>query len=315
MGGENTTHELLRRRSASDAALAPLALLWRQTHQLSHPGASSAFVRSFSPAPRFASTAVRVPEEFLKYDRWRRTRACTSFRGSTHCAIEWDEWVMATALLSPAHTVLELGARYGTTSCVLAAATNNSGHVVSVEPDVSVYDDLLHNRDSHACNFHVALGTLGPKRQRINPRYMSGYGRTTQGVSADELASDSFDFRELERRIGGRFNAALVDCEGCIDGVLESGLLAQLELLLMEEDGEYRTSSAHRQAYSRVHDELRRNGFERVWHSHDTAAPGQAWSERIEHSAWTRGVTSESNVLCHQAAARYQYSAAQLKCF
>ena len=60
-------------------------------------------------------------------------------KGRIRCGIEWDEWVLVEALVSPSHTVLELGARFGTTSCALARATGNSGRVVAVEPDASVW--------------------------------------------------------------------------------------------------------------------------------------------------------------------------------
>ena len=33
---------------------------------------------------------------------------------------EWDQWVQSRALLEHEHAVIEFGARYGTTSCVLA---------------------------------------------------------------------------------------------------------------------------------------------------------------------------------------------------
>lgn len=71
---------------------------------------------------------------------------------------------MVNALITPAHSVIEFGARYGTTSCMLAAATLNSGRVAVVEPDLSAHRDLLHNRGTHRCNFHAVLGTVSPSR-------------------------------------------------------------------------------------------------------------------------------------------------------
>jgi len=43
------------------------------------------------------------------------------------CGIELDEWIMVDALVTPKHSVIEFGARFGTTSCRLARATRNSG--------------------------------------------------------------------------------------------------------------------------------------------------------------------------------------------
>lgn len=102
----------------------------------------------------------------------RNYAPCTTFRGATHCAMEWDIWVIVRALVTPAHAVIEYGARYGTSSCVLAEATANSGRVVSVEPDTSAHADLLHNRQAHRCNFHIVLGTVA-----AHPLAHTGHGK------------------------------------------------------------------------------------------------------------------------------------------
>ena len=64
---------------------------------------------------------------------FRAHKRCKTFVGmqQPNCGIEWDEWMMVRALVRPHHRVLELGARYGTTSCALARATQNSGRVVA----------------------------------------------------------------------------------------------------------------------------------------------------------------------------------------
>ena len=81
-----------------------------------------------------------------------------------NCGIEVDEWVAVEALVTPNQTVLELGARYGTTSCWLSHATNNSGRVVSVEPDVRAHGLLQHNRRQHRCNFGIVRGTIAMEK-------------------------------------------------------------------------------------------------------------------------------------------------------
>lgn len=53
---------------------------------------------------------------------------------------------MVRALMDRHSVVLEFGARFGTTSRVLAEVTGQSGNVVSVEVDSAVYGDLHHNR-------------------------------------------------------------------------------------------------------------------------------------------------------------------------
>ena len=42
-------------------------------------------------------------------------------------------------LIQPSDTVLEVGSRYGTTTCEVAVRQKNSGRVVAVEPDHTVW--------------------------------------------------------------------------------------------------------------------------------------------------------------------------------
>ena len=42
-------------------------------------------------------------------------------------------------LIQPTDSVLEVGSRYGTTTCEVAVRQNNSGKLISVEPDHRVW--------------------------------------------------------------------------------------------------------------------------------------------------------------------------------
>ncbi len=55
-----------------------------------------------------------------------KDKPCTTYQGALQCFVEHDEWIMADAFVNPSHTIIEFGARYGTTSCRLARLTNNS---------------------------------------------------------------------------------------------------------------------------------------------------------------------------------------------
>ena len=101
------------------------------------------------PAPQFPSAAAQAPFDVEpRSDIHQRRLPCRSFRGphTMRCGLEFDEWIMARALVRPTDTVVEFGARYGTTSCALAAATNNSGRLLAVEPDPEALPYLLANR-------------------------------------------------------------------------------------------------------------------------------------------------------------------------
>merc|ERR1719386_243670 len=61
------------------------------------------------------------------------------------CHIEFNSRDMVRKWLPSNATVLEVGARYGSVSCVIAAMQHQSGKVVCVEPDVTVWDALNTN--------------------------------------------------------------------------------------------------------------------------------------------------------------------------
>ena len=257
----------------------------------------------FHASPRFAQPASAPPEsegadppsvDALRFS-WRFApnfikRPCKSFEGAFFCGMEWDEWQMVNALVHSQATVLELGARFGTTSCVLARRTANSGFVVSVEPDHTVHARLLRNRQRHNCSFHAMLGVVGRPGSVVLSRDLAKrhYARQTRPATTADggRALPAIPFEELERRIGRRFDTLLLDCEGCIEHFLTgrtSRLLAQVSLVLLEEDAPDEVD------YRKWHARLRAEGLQRIWRSRDTFEPLANWSRNVTHSAWRRG--------------------------
>ena len=102
--------------------------------------------------------------------------------------------------------------------------------------------------------------------------------------------------------MGSRFNAALIDCGGCIDTVWGTGLFQQLELVLIEEDPPGKS-------YAPWHVRLADAGFERIWYAHDTFSP--SW--RLMHAAWQRRGGPPAPT-CEQYARANNYSAHELNC-
>ena len=198
----------------------------------------------------------------------------------------------------------------GTTSCVLAEMTANTGEVISVEPDHRVHRHLLNNRRSHNCSFHAWLGTFGTQ-----PLVFGGFnGLLTHGAwrpdfettyipatiqSARWAAPNVRNVHELEAATGVRINAVLVDCEGCIEHVLDTDLPGQVELLLMEEDGFWAPERRHK--YAHFHERLRGLGLERFWR-------WQGRNSSEEHSAWRRRGTMLEAPSCSEYIARMGYT-------
>lgn len=195
--------------------------------------------------------------------------------------VEWDEWVLVEALITPESRVLEFGARYGTTSCVLSRASGNAGHVVSVEVDATVKRYLLANREYYECNFHVFIGSVSEVPLEIE--YNLDYATKSRAAApGSTTALPHIPFHHLQERVGYEFNTLLIDCEGCASHVLTSAILKQVQLVIIEHDGD---PNGHPAVFKSFQD----HGFECIWKIHDTYDPSQEWSRNLVHSAWRKG--------------------------
>lgn len=247
----------------------------------------------------------------------RKNETCRKFRGppSMKCGIEWDEWTMVRALVRPEHTVLELGARFGTTSCALAAATNNSGRVVAVEPDPAALPYLLDNRRRQQCNFAVLHGAIGTRPILFGQSAGDGYGTQTAPAPSRRTRTPRIvptNLSDIEAAIGSRVDTLLIDCEGCIAHALSSELLRRLRLVLWEEDGP--SAVDNRRWYRR----LVAYGFQLHWRIRDTFDPRQTWSRHAVHSAWLRPSAAGGRAVlpptCPEYKAAHHLDDAALRC-
>ena len=203
--------------------------------------------------------------------------------------------------------------RYGTTSCALAKATGNTGRVVAVEPDPAAQSHLVANLRRNGCSVGVVRGTVGASSPLAFVPSWS-YASYTRPAGPGEAAVPNFGLAALEARLGARFDAVLLDCEGCIraffGGADGRALLAgeQLRLILMEEDGHPAQVKYYPTWYAR----LGRHGFRRVWQSHDTY--NASWSRTLVHSAWARGPLAPGSLTCPELAARDGLARHELAC-
>ena len=133
--------------------------------------------------------------------------------GVFECKIEWDEWMLVNAFIQPGDVVIEFGARFGTTSCMISRQVGEFGHVISVEPDISVHGYLLKNRYEHSCNYHAVLGVVSKE-----PIFMGNYNHYAQMTKLDGKGPGlpRIDVPEIQNVIGSRINVALIDCEGIV---------------------------------------------------------------------------------------------------
>ena len=170
----------------------------------------------FHPAPRLPVASAIWPQELEPHVCHDKNASCRIFSGPAEmkCGIEWDEWMLVRALVRPNDTVLELGARFGTTSCALAAATRNSGKVVAVEPDASVIHHLLQNQ--RRCAFAALHGAVGEKPLAfLRSPIPDGYSSTTSTawVRGRSVRVPMMTVSDLEARISAKFDVALIDAK------------------------------------------------------------------------------------------------------
>lgn len=140
--------------------------------------------------------------------------------------------------------VLELGARYGTTTCAIACTLKNSGKVVAVEPDRGVWEYLRENVKSHSCASTVFFGAVSDVPLAV---LNQGYGtRTLKPLNATKevitAASSHMMLHQLHKVMDMQFTVLLIDCEGCITHLLPDNLqrlahlLRRVRVILLEGD-------------------------------------------------------------------------------
>eukprot|EP00449_Zooxanthella_nutricula_P021042 CAMPEP_0198535526 /NCGR_PEP_ID=MMETSP1462-20131121/39754_1 /TAXON_ID=1333877 /ORGANISM="Brandtodinium nutriculum, Strain RCC3387" /LENGTH=308 /DNA_ID=CAMNT_0044265465 /DNA_START=107 /DNA_END=1030 /DNA_ORIENTATION=+ len=203
----------------------------------------------------------------------------TEHGGHASCRIEQPEHELVQRWLPHDATVLELGARYGTTSCEIAYKTKNSGRLLAVEPDALVWSALEKNRASHNCNFHIHHGLLDSRLNRSTARVSkteASYATYAKVVGPGESSAVSqeisvLSFEDAQTKYGLCFDTLLIDCEGCILDFLEAnpGVMHGIKLILIEGDkGDYDQNKRNnsRVDYNILEKQLQAQGFKVVEH-------------------------------------------------
>lgn len=223
--------------------------------------------------------------------------------GDFNPMIERPEWELVRKWVPANASVLEIGGRYGTTTCEIAKQLRNSGRIVTVEPDAKAWPDLEHNIKANNCRARVLKGVVNAKPIHLTH---SGYaGRTWAANSGDkaECKKDCanvavFRLDQVEEASGLKFDTLLIDCEGCAQDMMEElkpKLTDQIKLILVEAD--FPTTEKrliHPMDYLKFFDLLGQHGFEKVDQFNDcdkqrTGAEQAEWcAETIDHYAFRR---------------------------
>jgi len=171
-----------------------------------------------------------------------------------HLNIERDEQLQAEKYLTSECVVLELGARYGTVSCIINKKVGSN--MVVVEPDVRVHDALEQNMKANGCDFNIVKGVISRVPLELTEiNSYDGYGATT--VKSEVSSIPNFTLEEIESKYNLVFNTLVADCEGFLEQFLDENtkLYNQLSLILFEKDYPNKCN------YEKIENTLRANGF------------------------------------------------------
>jgi len=226
---------------------------------------------------------------------------CGSFVGKDFdCYIESPEHELVRKWIPANATVMEFGARFGTTTCELAKKLGNSGRLVTVEPDPYVWSWLESNVKSHNCHAHVLRGAVS-----TSPIHMlgSGYGGRSATGKQQGFTVPTFHFDDVEKASGLKFDTLLIDCEGCAQDMMDQigpKIQSQIKLIIIEADmpkvkpGAFTDCTSHCMDYQKFFAFLKESGFEQVDEFNDcnkavSGAPASTWcGPWINHYAFRR---------------------------
>ena len=168
---------------------------------------------------------------------------------------EYPEQCIAHKYVDEDSTVLELGARYGSVSCVINKKLANKHNHVSVEPDDTVWSALETNFLQNDCSAHLFKGFVSKKTRDLLPY---GYAATSVVSETSTIPSASVEDIELEYTL--KFDTLVADCEGFLEEFFDEHphLYDQLHTVIFEADYPQKCN------YERIRTKLALHGFREI---------------------------------------------------
>jgi FkbM family methyltransferase len=181
--------------------------------------------------------------------------------------LEAVEQEQAKKFITNECVVLELGARYGTVSCIISKQLSNPQNLVAVEPDSTVWNALETNMLNNFCNFHIIKGAVSNNPLKLmNPKPDDKYAMQT--VKDIDGSVTCYTLQEIQDKFNLKFNTLVADCEGFLETFFDENphLYEQINLLLFEKDCPEICN------YNKIIENLKRHrftnlvsGFHEVW--------------------------------------------------
>jgi FkbM family methyltransferase len=152
--------------------------------------------------------------------------------------LEKPEQDLANIYILENDIVLELGARYGSVSCIINSKLTNKNNQVVVEPDDRVWDALEKNKKNNNCEFNIVKGFISNKKLDLTnlDDYYGGYGSTF--IENDNTKIPSYSLDEITDKYNLNFNVLVADCEGFLEVFFDENptFYDNLRLIIFEAD-------------------------------------------------------------------------------
>lgn len=153
--------------------------------------------------------------------------------------------------------VFELGARYGSVSCIINSKLKCKTNQVVVEPDDRVWGALERNKTANKCEFHIVKGFVSGKKLGLTnlDNWFGGYGATY--FLNDESTIPSYTMEEIMKKHNLTFNVLVADCEGFLELFFDENpnFYDTLRLVIFEADYPNKCN------YEKIRNTLKNKGF------------------------------------------------------
>ncbi len=178
--------------------------------------------------------------------------------------IEKKEQDLANQYIQENDIVLELGARYGSVSCIINSKLNNKKNQVVIEPDDRVWDALELNKLNNNCEFNIVKGFISNKKLGLTNLNdcIDGYGSTF--IENDLSLIPSFSLDEINKIYNLKFNVLVADCEGFLEVFFDENptFYDNLRLIIFEADYPDKCN------YNKIRNTLRQKNFTKLLEGH-----------------------------------------------
>jgi FkbM family methyltransferase len=178
--------------------------------------------------------------------------------------MEKQEQDLANQYIQENDIVLELGARYGSVSCVINSKLNCKTNQVVVEPDDRVWEVLERNKHVNHCEFHIIKGFISAKKLGlINLDHHFG-GYATTYIENTDTTIESITLTDVKKNYKLNFNVLVADCEGFLEVFFDENpdFYDDLRLVIFEADYVEKCN------YDKIRTTLKEKGFTEVLNGH-----------------------------------------------